>query len=68
MDLAAYAWLVMKMRAAQKQYFRSRHPDDLVASKQLERRVDLVTQELLSKQQQMGFEEGAASNEPSNAS
>lgn len=50
MNLEGYAALIRQMRQAQNDYFRERSPQLLSRAKELERRVDDVTAEVLDKQ------------------
>lgn len=56
MELKEFAELVFLMREKQKEYFKTRHPGALYASKELEKMVDariklIVTPEKESQQQ-----------------
>ena len=50
MNLNEYANLVKKMREKQKAFFRNKHKRHLVDSKQLEKDVDQITEEILKQQ------------------
>ncbi len=60
MTLDDYAELVGRMRYHQRRWFRLRLPDDLRASKELERKVDDATAEVVStrheRQGELSFE------------
>ena len=59
MKLGEYAQLVKEMRAAQKEFFRTprddeaRRRDTVSRSKELERRVDRATEDILDTQAKM---------------
>ena len=54
--------LVCRMRTAQKQYFRTRHCDDLDESRKLEREVDQALRDFSNPQNQLSiFPLGASS-------
>ena len=49
MTAAELARLVVEMRRAQRQYFRTRTPDALEASKRLEKAVDEAVRDVLTQ-------------------
>jgi hypothetical protein len=49
MNEREFARLVLRMRTAQKSYFRNRKQIDLEDSKQLEREVDAAVREILTQ-------------------
>jgi hypothetical protein len=51
-DWKAFAVLVLKMRAAQKDYFKTKNPQTLYSAKSLERQVDQRAEEIANGRQE----------------